>query len=177
MALSYAVGTHAQQDTPQVEARVNAILSQMTLAEKLDYISGEPFGQPRGVFNVKPIPRLGVPEILVADGSIGIVGDGFPPGTRYPSGQLLASTWNPDRALEEGLAQGREARARGIYQILGPGVDFYRTAFGGRSPEYMTGEDPFLGAALAGNDLDQPGNFAQMTSANLLPHITGVGAR
>jgi beta-glucosidase len=153
-ALSLAVSAHAQQDTPQVEARVNAILSQMTLAEKLDYISGEPFGVPLGVFDIKPIPRLGIPEILVTDGSIGLVGEGFSPGTRYPSGQLLASTWNPDRATEEGLAQGREARARGIYQILGPGVDFYRTSFGGRSPEYMTGEDPFLGAALVAAEVN-----------------------
>jgi hypothetical protein len=53
-ALSVALSVHAQQDTPQVEARVNAILTQMTLAEKLDYISGEPFGRPEGVFNIKP---------------------------------------------------------------------------------------------------------------------------
>jgi hypothetical protein len=39
-ALSFAVSAYAQQDTPQVEARVNGILSQMTLDEKLSYISG-----------------------------------------------------------------------------------------------------------------------------------------
>ena len=137
-----------------MEDRVNGILSQMTLDEKLDYISGEPFGRPQGVFNIKPIPRLGIPEILASDGTIGLVGDGFTPGTRYPSGQLLASTWNPDRAMEEGIAQGREARARGIYEVLGPGVDFYRTSFGGRSPEYMTGEDPFLGAVLVAAEVN-----------------------
>jgi beta-glucosidase len=32
--------------------------------------------------------------------------------------------------------------------MLAPGMNFYRTAFGGRSFEYLTGEDPFLGAAL-----------------------------
>jgi beta-glucosidase len=148
-ALSFAVSAHAQRDTQQVEARVNAILSQMTLDEKLDYISGEPFGRPQGVFNIKPIPRLGVPEIIATDGSIGLVGQGFPPGTRYPSGELLASTWNSDLAMQEGTAQGREARARGIYQVLGPGVDFYRTSFGGRSPEYMTGEDSIPGRRVS----------------------------
>ena len=30
----------------------------------------------------------------------------------------------------------------------GPGVNFYRTSFNGRGFEYMTGEDPFLGAVL-----------------------------
>ena len=39
-ALSFAVTAYAQQDTQQVEARVNKILSKMTLDEKLSYISG-----------------------------------------------------------------------------------------------------------------------------------------
>ena len=148
---TFASEMYAQQDTPQVEKRVENILSQMTLDEKLSYISGAPFNfgsNEQGVFNIKPIPRLGIPEIFGTDGTIGLVGQGFPPGTRFPAGLLLASTWNNDRALEEGVTQGREARARGIYEVLGPGVDFYRTSFGGRSPEYMTGEDPFLGASL-----------------------------
>jgi beta-glucosidase len=32
--------------------------------------------------------------------------------------------------------------------ILGPGIDPYRTALGGRNFEYNTGEDPFLGSKL-----------------------------
>ena len=106
------------------------------------------------MFDIKPIPRLGLPEIFGTDGTLGLVGQGFPPGTRYPAGPLLASTWNPDRAMEEGIALGREARARGIHEILGPGVDFYRTAFNGRSHEYITGEDPFLGAVLVAAEVD-----------------------
>src|SRR6516165_3041462 len=155
-ALSLAVSTYAQQDTQQVEARVNGILSQMTLDEKLSYISGTivDFANLKGVFNIKPLPRLGLPEIFGNDGTIGILGQGFPPGTRYPAGPLLASTWNADRAIEEGIAQGREARARGIHEILGPGVDLYRTSFGGRSAEYMTGEDPFLGAVLVAAEIN-----------------------
>ena len=145
--ISLTLNTYAQQDTRQVEDRVNGILSQMTLTEKLSYISGD-FPTSPGVFNIKPIPRLGLPEIFGGDGTIGIVGQGTAPGTRYPAGPLLASTWNPDRAFEEGLAQGREGRARGLHEILGPGVDFYRTSLGGRSFEYMTGEDPLIGAVL-----------------------------
>jgi beta-glucosidase len=162
LALSAALGftspARAQQDSPQVEQRVQSILSQMTLAEKLDYISGEPlptnFADLMGVFDIKPIPRLGVPKIIGNDGTLGITAQGLPAGTRYPAGPLLASTWNADRATEEGVAQGREARARGIHEILGPGVDFYRTSFGGRSAEYMTGEDPFLGAVLVAAEVN-----------------------
>jgi hypothetical protein len=101
-ALSFAVTAYAQQDTPQVEARVNGILSQMTLAEKLDYISGEPLptniANLMGVFDIKPIPRLGVPEIFGNDGSLGLGFEGFPPGTRYPAGP-------PTRVIPPDLAR------------------------------------------------------------------------
>jgi beta-glucosidase len=74
------VTAHGQQDTKQVEDRVNGILSQMTLDEKLNYISGAivNFASLKGVFNIKPIPRLGLPEIFGNDGTIGILGQGFP---------------------------------------------------------------------------------------------------
>jgi beta-glucosidase len=142
------LSAYGQNTANNVETRVRSILSQMTLDEKLSYISGAGFPASPGVFNIKPISRLGLPEIIGSDGTLGIVGQGTAPGTRYPAGPLLASTWNPNRAFEEGVAQGREGRARGLHEILGPGVDFYRTSLGGRSFEYMTGEDPLIGASL-----------------------------
>src|SRR6266481_3757008 len=80
--LGLTLRLQAQQDTPQVEDRVQNILSQMTLDEKLSYISGVGFnfgGGGMGVFNIKPIPRPGLPEIFGGDGTIGIVGQGAPP--------------------------------------------------------------------------------------------------
>lgn len=156
LAIAFAVlvglATHAQAQQNSDEQRVEQILSQMTLDEKLDYITGYgvdfTYINLQGVFNIRPIPRLGLPLIHGVDGSLGFTGQGFPPGTRFPAGQLLASTWNPDRAYEVGVAQGREGSARGIHRILAPGMNFYRTAFNGRSFEYYTGEDPFLGASL-----------------------------
>jgi beta-glucosidase len=163
-ALLGGLAWHAQAQQNSVEERVEGILNKMTLDEKLAYISGvgfdfATFGTYPGVFNIKGDERLstalgytvnlGLPEIYGADGSIGLTGQGTPPGTRYPSALLLASTWNAEHAYKEGLALGQEARARGIHRILGPGVNFYRTSFNGRSSEYMTGEDPFLGAVLA----------------------------
>ena len=124
----------------------------MDLEEKLDYVTGYgvdfTFQNLRGVFNIRPMKDLGLPLIYGADCGIGIVSQGFPPGTRFPAGPLLVSTRSPDRAHELGLALGQEAKARGIHRMLAPGMNFYRTAFGGRSFEYLTGEDPFLGAAL-----------------------------
>jgi beta-glucosidase len=34
------------------------------------------------------------------------------------------------------------------WQVLGPGVDLVRSPYGGRSPETLVGEEPFLGAPL-----------------------------
>ena len=148
--VAFSLHAHAQQNS--VEEKVEEILSKMDLEEKLDYITGYgvdfTFQNLKGVFNIRPMPDLGLPLIYGADGGIGFVGQGFPPGTRFPAGPLLASTWSPDLAHETGLALGQEGKARGIHRMLAPGMNFYRTAFGGRSFEYLTGEDPFLGAVL-----------------------------
>ncbi|HEY5706224.1 MAG TPA: glycoside hydrolase family 3 C-terminal domain-containing protein [Terrimicrobiaceae bacterium] len=152
--VSLAVRGQAQQDPSQVEDKVNDILAQMSDEEKFSYISGTGFPNPIGAFNIKPIERLGLPLIYGIDGSLGFTGQGLPPGTRFPAGQLIASTWSADLAHELGVAVGQEVRSRGAHRILGPGVNFYRIPFYGRSFEYITGEDPFLGAVLVAAEVN-----------------------
>jgi beta-glucosidase len=117
----------------------------MTLDEKLSYIGGT------GFFDIKAIPVPGLqvpinPQIFQTDGPLGVRRN--EPSIRFPSGLLLAATWNRDMARDQGISMGRDARARGYFSILGPGMDFYRVPMGGRNFEYMTGEDPYLGAQL-----------------------------
>ncbi len=131
-----------EQSKENVELRVENILNQMTLDEKLSYIGGT------GFWDIKPIPRLGLPQIFMENGPLGIAHQPFEPTTRYPAGLALAATWNPDRARGRGRQIGQDARARGFYADLGPGIDFYRTPLGGRDFEYSTGEDPYLGSQL-----------------------------
>ena len=143
--LACTLGAHGQQGSNNVEQRVDSILAQMTLDEKLSYIGGT------GFFDVKPIPvpNLQVrfnPQLFQTDAGLGV--RITPASVRYPGGPVLAATWNPDRARDAGAGLGRDTRARGFFTILGPGMDFYRTPFGGRNFEYMTGEDPFLGSQL-----------------------------
>ncbi len=140
-----SLNAQGQQSPGDVEARVNLILSQMTLAQKLSYIGGT------GFFDLKPIPvpNLNVavnPQIYQTDGPLGVRRN--EPSIRFPSGLLLAATWNRDVARDQGISMGRDTRARGYFSILGPGMDFYRVPMGGRNFEYMTGEDPYLGAQL-----------------------------
>ena len=144
----WTLNVHGEQGSNNVEQRVNDILAQMTLDEKLSYLGGTYTSTTYGVFNIRGIPRLGLPEIDMCNGPLGIQSLIGQDSTRYPAGLALAATWNRDRALVRGRQMGRDARARGFYVDLGPGVDPYRTPLGGRNFEYNTGEDPFLGGQL-----------------------------
>ena len=121
--------------TPQAEQRARELVSQMTLEEKIDYISG-----PKS-FYIRAVPRLGIPEIRMADGPQGIRNN--TQSTLYPCGILSASTWNRKLARELGHGLARDAKARGVSILLGPGVNIYRSPLCGRNYEYF-GEDPYL---------------------------------
>lgn len=131
----------AQQITPQAEQRARDLVSRMTLKEKIDYISGYTS------FSLRAIPRLGIPEIKLADGPQGIRNHS-PKSTLYPSGILSAATWNRDLLYKLGRGLGQDAKARGVNILLGPGVNIYRAPLCGRNYEYM-GEDPYLAGEAA----------------------------
>jgi beta-glucosidase len=129
----------ATQTDPKIEARVDNLLKQMTLAEKVTLLKGTDYMHTGGV------PRLGIPSLKFSDGPMGTRCWG--PSTAYPAGAMLASTWDSQLALEEGRAIGRDARSRGVHVVLGPGVNIYREAQNGRNFEYF-GEDPFLASQI-----------------------------
>jgi beta-glucosidase len=122
------------------EEKVEEILGRMSLAEKLAYIGGI------NAMSIRAIPRLGLPEIRMSDGPLGVRQD--KPSTRYPAGIALAATWNRLLAEKEGSAMGRDCRARGISVLLAPGMNINRIPFCGRNFEYLSGEDPYLAAQM-----------------------------
>ena len=140
----------------EVEKRVDAILSKMTLEEKIDYIGGT------RDFYVRAMPNLNVPELKMSDGPIGVRNYG--PSTTYAAGIGLAATWNPELAQQVGAGIGRDARARGVHFMLGPGVNIYRAPMNGRNFEYF-GEDPFLASRIAVGYIE--GMQAQGVSATI----------
>ena len=112
-----------------VEARVDGILRQMTLEEKIDLLGGV------DAFDVRGVPRLGVPRLGTADGPFGVRA-----GERsnlMAGGIALAATWDPALARRVGTELGRDARARGKHFHLAPGVNIYRAPLNGRSPITM----------------------------------------
>src|ERR1700751_848426 len=126
--------------TDSLDERINALLSRMTLDEKLSYIGGI------HAMSIRPIPRLGLPEIRMSDGPIGVRQDR--PSTRYPAGIALAATWNTQLAAREGDSMGRDCRARGIHILLAPGLNIDRVPVCGRNFEYLSGEDPYLASQM-----------------------------
>ena len=136
------VNTRAQTAAaapPGVEQQVQSILSQMTLEEKIDLLGGV------DDFFVRAIPRLNLPRLKMADGPMGV--RNFGRATAMAAGIGLAATWNPALAERVGTEMGRDARAKGVHFLLGPGVNIYRSPTNGRNFEYF-GEDPFLAARI-----------------------------
>jgi beta-glucosidase len=129
-----------QERTGAVEARVNNLLKQMTLDEKLTLLGGT------DGFFTSPIERLGLPKFRMSDGPGGV--RCFGPSTAYTACVCLAASWDQDLARRVGTSMGRDARARGVNYLLAPGMDLYRAPMCGRNFEYL-GEDPVLSGLTA----------------------------
>ncbi len=121
-----------------VDARVEDLLSRMTLDEKLSLLSGTGF-------DTVSIPRLGIPALHMTDGPAGIRTG---PATSFPAGVALAASFDPDLVEQVGAAIAREAKAQGKNVLLAPCVNIQRAPQAGRNFENF-GEDPFLAARIA----------------------------
>ena len=141
---SLMLAAQTQDSKADIGKRVEAILGKMTLEEKIDYIGGY------HAFYVRAIPRLGIPELKMADGPMGVRNYG--PSTAFPAGIALAASWDTDLVNRVGAMMGKDARARGVHFLLGPGMNIYRAPMNGRNFEYF-GEDPFLAARMAVADI------------------------
>lgn len=147
-ALALAVGQAyavTQANPAQVEKKVENTLGQMSLSEKLSLIGGT------GPWDVKGLDKFGLPQIHGADGGVGIryTSQDNNQGIVYPAGPNLAATWNVERAKSFGEALGYDTRAGGYQFVTGPGANLYRSPYSGRAFEYLSGEDPYLGAVMA----------------------------
>ena len=129
----------APAPSAEVEQRVDKLLQQLTLEQKIDLIGGV------DGFYIRAIPSIGFPRLKMADGPFGVRNYG--PSTTL-GGIGLAATWNTDLAQQVGEVIGEDARARGVHFMLGPGVNVYRAPMDGRNFEYF-GEDPFLASRIA----------------------------
>ncbi|MDX6419728.1 MAG: beta-glucosidase, partial [Trebonia sp.] len=134
-----------------VAQRVSMLMAQMTLADKINMVTGAGSSQPY-VFYIAAIPSLCIPAIGEEDGPLG-VGDGLTGVTQMPSAVSLAASFDTSLATQYGQVVGSEERAKGAMVDLGPTVNIDRDPRWGRSFEAFT-EDPYLNSALAVADIN-----------------------
>lgn len=127
-------------DSPAIEQKIDSMIAKMTLEQKLEIIGGVD-----NMF-IRAEPSVGFPTLKMSDASEGVRTWG--PDTAYAGGIALAAAWDPALAEKQGDSIGKDARARGVHFLLGPGVNIYRAPMCGRNFEYL-GEDPFLAGKTA----------------------------
>jgi beta-glucosidase len=142
LLLTFTLTASAQApvpDSPDLSAKAHALLAKLTLEEKIELLGGMD-----NMFT-RPAPAIGLPSFKMSDGPVGVRSWG--PTTAYTAGAALAAAWDPALARKVGEGLGKDARARGVHFLLGPGVDIARSPVAGRNFEYFS-EDPFLNAAV-----------------------------
>lgn len=149
------------------DQRADMVIKEMTLDEKIQLLHGlgwqTIFSQPecgpatraKSVLGFIPgIPRLGIPDLQMTDSNQGVSGAGVKGryATAFPSGEAMASAWDPALSYEIGTQLGQEMRDMGFNMSLGSGINMIREPRDGRTFEYK-GEDPLLAGTLAGSEL------------------------
>ena len=143
------------------DERAKLVVGQMTLDEKIQLVHGAGmanFGPPPdpsiarsngGAGFVPGIPRLGIPDLNMADAAVGVT-QGAKRGrysTALPSALAEAATWDSKIGYAYGALIGRELRDQGYNVSLGGGVNITRDPRNGRNFEYQ-GEDPILAGKM-----------------------------
>ena len=126
------------------DPRVEKLISEMTLDEKLTLLEGAQEAASTNQFTagyLPGIPRLGIPSLRLADGPPGVA-------TRHPSTGMtgtmgVAATFSQRDAYENGVVIGRDARALGVDVVLEPFVNIDRDPTWSRAFNTF-GEDPLL---------------------------------
>lgn len=131
---------------------IGKILSQMTVRQKADLLTGKNF------WETKDYPELGVPSLFLSDGPHGIRKQAAAadhlglnasiPATCFPTAAAMANSWNEALGEEMGKALGEEAAAMDVDVLLGPGTCMKRNPRCGRNFEYFS-EDPYLAGKMA----------------------------
>jgi beta-glucosidase len=151
----------------EVRARVDALLGQMSLTEKIGQLTqvggGEWTPAPEEAIrkggagsvlwlnNTKKFNELQKIAVEESPSKIPLlfaldVIHGY--RTIFPVPLAMASSWDPAVAEQAQAVAAREARAAGLHWTFGPMLDIARDARWGRIVE-GAGEDPCLGAAMA----------------------------
>jgi beta-glucosidase len=130
---------------------VEALLSAMTLDEKLTFVHGSTDPASLGQAGFIPgVARLGVPPLRLTDGPAGV--RVTHPSTAMPAPVALASSFDTSLARRYGEVIGRDGRALGQDVLLSPMVNTIRVPYAGRNFETFS-EDPLVSAKTVSNEV------------------------
>ncbi|MFC5468152.1 glycoside hydrolase family 3 C-terminal domain-containing protein [Cohnella suwonensis] len=151
-----------------MNSELDKLVSRMSLHDKVMLCTGD------GLWRTKSLEDLGIPSILMSDGSSGVrfqkgsdvhreasfyesISGSFDSeealamtheATCFPSASTVSCSWNPELIFEIGQAIANECRRLGIHLLLGPGMNIRRHPLTARNFEYYS-EDPYLTGELA----------------------------
>jgi beta-glucosidase len=147
-----------------LDARIAALLSQMSDQEKIDQLFYKTDGN----------GRLGIPQFTGSDGPHGI-GNKAKGWSSFPVNLAMSATWDPALIRRVGKAIALEQQSRGRHRIAGPVLDLLHDPRNGRAPETI-GEDPFLGGRIVEGFLqgmNETAVFATIKHYNLNTYEAG----
>ena len=144
---------YCQNPTEEILREVtDELIKEMTLKEKIRLMQGHAmavtaknFIKSGRFYNAEPYAaggckRLGIPEVLFADGPRGIV---LGKSTCFPVSMLRGATFDDELEYKVGEVFAKEASAGGANLFAGICINLLRNPMWGRAQETY-GEDPFL---------------------------------
>jgi beta-glucosidase len=135
------------------DARIDSLIKQMTLEEKMNLIRGdvEPAATNQGQAGYLPgVPRLGIPPLRMADGPPGVLTRVA--GQAQTATMGVAATWSIKDAEQNGVAIANQARSLGIDVVLQPFINIDRDITFARAYNTL-GEDPFLSGVMGAAEI------------------------
>ena len=127
-----------------VEARVEALLTELDLEQKVRLLTGE------GMWGTHPEAAVGLRRMVLSDGPAGVRGEAWDErdtSANLPSPTAVAASWDEGLVHRLGALLAAEARRKGVDVLLGPTVNLHRSPLGGRHFECFS-EDPLLTARI-----------------------------
>ena len=106
------------------DARLIALLDQLSLKQKVRLLTGEDF------WALPAEPAIGLRTLVVSDGPAGVRGrvwSELDPSLSFPSPTALAASWDPELVYRVAALLAHEARRKGVDVLLAPTVNLHRT--------------------------------------------------
>ena len=169
-AASLLVGCKASDKESKNSINQKKVMAKMSLEDKAHFVIGVGMAGfsgddavigstknlvPGAAGTTYPLPSLGIPAVVLADGPAGLRIDAKRKDdsatyycTHFPIGTLLASTWNTQLVEEVGQAIGEEVKEYGADVLLAPALNIMRNPLCGRNFEYYS-EDPVVAGKTA----------------------------